>query len=314
MRLFLLPFFCACLPAEVMIGGSDENIQTENSTETSNDDSTEGSTEGSNSTEVDPTDTPDEDPDDWDDWDEDDHDDQDPDDADGDGLSNEEERLELGTDPRNPDTDGDGVDDGDEIANNTDPLNPDTDGDGIIDGEEDHNGDGVPDGEENDDEWDWDPSENDDETSDSDDLWDWGEPDNDTDYSGSYTANFEMQNSHTGFLLCTSVFDVVIDTNGDLQSSGSCTTPNNHILQFNLNGNVIEEGYGGGYPGGSNGGYGYAEGESILTVPNGQQFSSWFYGECYDDGQYSWLNLYWDMEVMRPNGSWSYYSAYLYTY
>ena len=44
---------------------------------------------------------------------------------------------EVGLDPNNPDTDGDGVADGDEVnIYGTDPLNWDTDGDGVSDGEE----------------------------------------------------------------------------------------------------------------------------------------------------------------------------------
>lgn len=42
----------------------------------------------------------------------------------------------LGTDPTNPDTDNDGLDDGEEIALGTDPFDADTDGDGLEDGEE----------------------------------------------------------------------------------------------------------------------------------------------------------------------------------
>ncbi|WP_276167611.1 gliding motility-associated C-terminal domain-containing protein [Zobellia alginiliquefaciens] len=42
-------------------------------------------------------------------------------DCDNDNLSEEEETL-LGTDPKNPDTDGDGVIDGQEVTDNTDPL------------------------------------------------------------------------------------------------------------------------------------------------------------------------------------------------
>ncbi|MBF9010040.1 hypothetical protein ACUY25_10560, partial [Corynebacterium phoceense] len=67
----------------------------------------------------------------------------------GDGLPDDKEK-ELGTDPNNPDTDGDGVNDGDEVSGDknpfdndkdgkgdpTDPLNPDTDGDGVTDGDE----------------------------------------------------------------------------------------------------------------------------------------------------------------------------------
>lgn len=57
-------------------------------------------------------------------------------DDDNDGLSNYLETL-LGTDPNNPDTDGDGLTDWDEIyIYETDPLKYDTDGDGISDGDE----------------------------------------------------------------------------------------------------------------------------------------------------------------------------------
>src|SRR3989339_109064 len=103
-------------------------------------------------------------------------------DDDMDGLMKKEEKL-LGTDPKNPDTDGDGLKDGEEvtkyktdplkadtdsdglsdyaelITNKTDPLKADTDGDGLKDCEEvtkyktdplkaDTDGDGLKDGEE----------------------------------------------------------------------------------------------------------------------------------------------------------------------
>jgi hypothetical protein len=78
-------------------------------------------------------------------------------DQDGDNYDDALE-IEMGLDPYNPDSDGDGVADGDEIAiYGTDPFAWDTDGDGIADGEElfslqtdplawDSNGDGVADG------------------------------------------------------------------------------------------------------------------------------------------------------------------------
>lgn len=61
-------------------------------------------------------------------------------DTDKDGLTDIRER-ELGTDPKLADTDGDGVNDGDEVSTfGTNPMNPDTDGDGYTDGVEMKNG------------------------------------------------------------------------------------------------------------------------------------------------------------------------------
>lgn len=65
-------------------------------------------------------------------------------DKDNDGLTNFLELVELGTDPQNPDTDGDSLSDGEEAAGGndgfvTDPLNVDTDDDGVPD-----NADGQP--------------------------------------------------------------------------------------------------------------------------------------------------------------------------
>lgn len=58
------------------------------------------------------------------------------DDDDGDGLSNADEFNTYGTDPGNPDTDGDGMPDGWEVQYGFNPLNPsdgsgDSDGDGV---------------------------------------------------------------------------------------------------------------------------------------------------------------------------------------
>ena len=57
-------------------------------------------------------------------------------DRDHDGLTKAQEE-EIGTDPNNPDTDGDGLNDGDEFMKyKTDPLNADTDGDALNDYDE----------------------------------------------------------------------------------------------------------------------------------------------------------------------------------
>ena len=78
-------------------------------------------------------------------------------DDDGDGLTYDQE-LQAGTDANNPDTDGDGLKDGDELrVYRTDPRRFDTDGDGLTDGDEvsvygtrptisDTDGDGYDDG------------------------------------------------------------------------------------------------------------------------------------------------------------------------
>jgi len=80
-------------------------------------------------------------------------------DKDIDGLTKNEEK-EIGTDPENPDTDDDGLTDGEEVKTyKSNPLNADTDGDGLKDGDEvktyntdptkaDTDGDGIKDGEE----------------------------------------------------------------------------------------------------------------------------------------------------------------------
>ena len=56
-------------------------------------------------------------------------------DSDGDGLTDGQEK-EQGTDPNNFDTDGDGLSDGEEINIGTDPLKPDSDNDGLNDYDE----------------------------------------------------------------------------------------------------------------------------------------------------------------------------------
>lgn len=61
-------------------------------------------------------------------------------DSDGDGLSDAEEQLIVGTDPNNADTDGDGIGDGVEVINRLNPLDADMDKDGISDGDEIRNG------------------------------------------------------------------------------------------------------------------------------------------------------------------------------
>lgn len=83
-----------------------------------------------------------------------------PKDTDGDGLNDDDEIKIYRTDINNRDTDGDGLTDGEEVLQyKTDPLNRDTDSDGLTDGDEvkryktdplkaDTDGDGLKDGQE----------------------------------------------------------------------------------------------------------------------------------------------------------------------
>ena len=57
-------------------------------------------------------------------------------DADQDGIGDDDEVLVTGTDPKNPDSDGDGLVDGVEVVNRMNPLDPDMDRDGVSDGQE----------------------------------------------------------------------------------------------------------------------------------------------------------------------------------
>ena len=78
-------------------------------------------------------------------------------DEDGDSLLDNEEDINGNgevdpgeTDPKNPDTDGDGIRDDVERRSGTDPTRADSDGDGINDGVEDRNQNGEVDGDETD--------------------------------------------------------------------------------------------------------------------------------------------------------------------
>jgi hypothetical protein len=57
-------------------------------------------------------------------------------DADADGIGDDEEVLVTGTDPKNGDSDGDGLSDGVEVSSRMNPLDPDMDKDGVSDGQE----------------------------------------------------------------------------------------------------------------------------------------------------------------------------------
>ena len=70
-------------------------------------------------------------------------------DSDGDGINDGQEVYRTNTDPSDADSDDDGVSDSREITcNHSDPEDSDSDDDGIEDGDEDSNGNGEPDSDE----------------------------------------------------------------------------------------------------------------------------------------------------------------------
>ena len=70
-------------------------------------------------------------------------------DADNDGLEDDEE-VNIGTDPQDPDTDDDGIEDGQEVTDGTDPLDDCDSNGGTPLGDSDCDGDGLTNAEEND--------------------------------------------------------------------------------------------------------------------------------------------------------------------
>ena len=136
-------------------------------------------------------------------------------DTDGDGLNDSFEGLVLLTDPTSPDTDGDGILDGIEYngsygdpAQGSDPRDNNTDGDYLDDGDEDLNGNGVIDDGETD------PTRiNDEGDFDGDGLQNWEENNSCTLWNVADTDGGGINDGDEGFPgqtdPCTSTFDLV---------------------------------------------------------------------------------------------------------
>lgn len=189
-------------------------------------------------------------------------------DADGDGLSNVEELDDIGTDPEDPDTDGDGVGDGTEVRGGnpavpgdprnriTDPLNPDSDDDGACDGNgavgaacgpgEDLNNDGLRDATETDN---LDPDSDDDLILDGVEILDSNYPgpiDADPNRAGSQTDPLNRDSDGDG------IDDGVEDTDhdGTLEADLGETDPTESNLDLDSDGDglfdIVEDGTTGG--------------------------------------------------------------------
>ena len=138
-------------------------------------------------------------------------------------------------------------------------------------------------------------------------------------FEGEYSGYFRLTNAQTGYQLCESEMPIEISGNMELLSSGSCYTQNGHELNFYHNGQlaVQDVGWETGVP---NDGdlppdfaAAYLYGNVEMVVPSGDAFSSEFYGECYQEGDYIGVYLWWEMTVQAPNETRYYYgelSAY----
>jgi gliding motility-associated-like protein len=198
-------------------------------------------------------------------------------DCDNDGLTNDEE-LTAGTDPLNPDSDGDGVLDGTEVADGTnpndpcdleiasqtvtpsaawgaldcdndgltndqellggtDPLNPDTDGDGVLDGTE------IIDGTDANDPCDLEIAS---QTVTPSDEWAALDCDGDGALNGEEITQGSNPQDPCSPILCDIVIPEAFTPDGDgindsFEIAGIEQAPNNTIVIFNRWGNVVFE-------------------------------------------------------------------------
>ncbi len=167
-------------------------------------------------------------------------------DSDGDGITDKDEET-VGTDPTNPDSDEDGLSDGNELIIGTDPNDADTDEDGLSDGDEvsqgtdpsnpDTDGDGVSDSDEITNGTD--PT--DDGVEDTGDFWDWGDnansncPDCDPAvFSGIYDLDVAFSSPINNTILCTTTESAFLSSYGDITFTSSCTSSTGASFYFHF--------------------------------------------------------------------------------
>ena len=135
-------------------------------------------------------------------------------------------------------------------------------------------------------------------------------------FEGDYEGYFQLRNSQTGYQVCEVDMPVSI-TAGELSAAGTCYTPNGYELLIAHQGQleIEEDGWGQGPGGGMppDFAFGYTYGEASMTVPSGDSFQTEFWGECYQEGGYIGMYLWWEMEVQAPNET-RYYQGELQAY
>ena len=92
-------------------------------------------------------------------------------------------------------------------------------------------------------------------------------------------------------------------------------TPNGQDLQFWYEGELSNVQT---YPSGNSYGssaFGYAQAAGVVTMeaPSGDLFEAEFFGECYAEGNYVGMTLYFELVIQAPTEL-RYYNAYVYSY
>jgi hypothetical protein len=161
------------------------------------------------------------------------------------------------------------------------------------------------------DDWDWGDEPSDEDLPEDSDVWDWGEPTSeDANFAGDYEGSIDMYNQQSGFAICNGNGVISIDSNQIQNGYGNCLTNTNLNLDLTFDGLVTA--YSQSYYGGYN--YGAAEGTVEIVLPSGDVYSTPYYGDCYSDSSsYSYIGIYWDVEILTPNGL-RLYSGSFYTY
>lgn len=136
-------------------------------------------------------------------------------------------------------------------------------------------------------------------------------------FNGEYSGYFYLRNSQTGYQICE--VDLPVEINdGEIFSQGPCFTPNGHELFIEHHGSIELEDAGWGQTGGGpdlppDFAYGYTYGEVAMTVPSGDLFTSEFWGECFAEGNYIGMYVWWEMMIQAPNET-RYYQGELQVY
>ena len=109
--------------------------------------------------------------------------------------------------------------------------------------------------------------------------------------------------------ICEGSGVVSIDSNDIQTGNAICQTSTNLNFDIIFDGLVYDQSTYQSYQGS----YGALEGDVEITLPSGDVYITSYYGDCYAEPYYSYVSMYWDVEILTPNGP-KVYSGYFYTY